>query len=62
MKYNENGEKIRKQKGNFKMLEAFELFKIDNPNDKIGFSKFTASRPLECILARSTHGIHAACV
>lgn len=63
-KYDEKGErqKIPRRLVLMNLLEAFELFKEEYPNDKIGFSKFAALRPIECVLAGSTHGIHTTCV
>lgn len=42
--------------------EAYALFKEENPNAKIGFSKFASLRPPEVILALSTGGTHSTCV
>lgn len=62
--YDENGESVKVQRRLILMniREAYELLKIQNPNDKIGFSKFAAVRPKECVLANATHGIHTTCV
>lgn len=63
-KYDENGtvEKVQRRLVLMNLREAFELFKSENPNDKIGFSKFASLRPPECVLAGSTHGVHTTCV
>lgn len=63
-KYNEQGEKIKKQRRLVLMnlKEAFEIFKSDFPDHKIKFSKFASIRPIECVLAGSTYGIHTTCV
>lgn len=62
--YDENGEKVKVQRRLILMnlREAYEMFKIQNQNEKIGFSKFASLRPPECVLANSTHGIHTTCV
>lgn len=62
--YKENGERLRLQRRLVLMNlhEAYMLFKSKHPNDKIGFSKFAALRPPECVLANSAHGIHTTCV
>lgn len=61
---NENGvkEKVQRRLVMMNLNEAFEQFKIENPEKKIGFSKFAELRPKECILAGQTHGIHVVCV
>jgi hypothetical protein len=43
------------------LKEAFQQFKEQNPETKIGFSKFAELRPKECILAGDS-GTHAVCV
>lgn len=55
-------EKIQRRLILVDLKEAFELFKTENPELKIGFSKFADVRPEECVLAGSTHGIHTTCV
>lgn len=59
-----NGEKVKIQRRLILMNlnEAFQIFKTENPEHKIGFSKFAAVRPKQCVLAGSTHGIHTTCV
>lgn len=63
-KYSECGvvEKVQKRLILMNLREAFELFKSENINDKIGFSKFASLRPPEYILAGSAHGVHTTCV
>lgn len=41
--------------------EAYVEFKKENPEIKVGFSKFASLRPKQCILADS-HGTHIVCV
>lgn len=62
--YDENGQRIKMQRRLIllNLREAYEVFKTENPNDKIGFSKFCSVRPPECVLASATHGIHTTCV
>ena len=43
------------------LKEAYEQFKMHNPEVKIGFSKFAELRPKECILAGAA-GTHSVCV
>jgi len=43
------------------LREAHELFKKDNPEIKVGLSKFCELRPKWCILPTSA-GIHNVCV
>lgn len=61
---NENGvkEKVQRRLVMMNLNEAFEQFKIENPEKQIGFSKFAELRPKECVLAGQTHGIHVVCV
>lgn len=64
VRYNENMEKVTIQRRLVLMNlnEAYQLFKTENPNEKIGFSKFAAIRPPECTLALETYGTHTTCV
>lgn len=64
VKFKENGEKSGAQCRLIllNLKEAYELFKKDNIQDKIGFSKFASLRPPECVLAGSTYGVHVTCV
>lgn len=64
VKHDKNGERqqIQRRLVMMNLHEAFQMFKRDYPNDKIGFSKFAEIRPRECVLAGSTHGIHTTCV
>lgn len=59
----ENGVRVKRQKklvlGNLK--EIFEEFKVQNPDVKVGFSKFADLRPKHCVLAGSS-GTHSVCV
>ena len=41
--------------------ELYQSFKEDNPDLKVGFTKFSMLRPLNCILAGSS-GTHSVCV
>ena len=41
--------------------ELYVAFKKDNPNEKIGFSKFCSLRPKWCIIVGSS-GTHSVCV
>lgn len=61
------GEDGKRQKVQRKLImmdlkEAYVMFKAENPDHAIGFSKFASLRPGECVLAGSTHGIHRVCV
>lgn len=64
VRYNENMEKITIQRRLVLMNlnEAYQLFKEEFPNEKIGFSKFASIRPPECTLALETYGTHTTCV
>lgn len=44
------------------LREAYVLFKEQNQDVKIGFSKFAELRPRECILALENYGTHTVCV
>ena len=43
------------------IYEAFLLFEDENPNIKIGFSKFSEARPMNIVLPGAT-GTHVVCV
>lgn len=62
IKINGEYEKVQRRLILVNLNEAFEIFKQENPGDKIGFSKFASVKPEECVLAGSTHGIHTTCV
>lgn len=50
---------VQKQLMLINLREMHELFKTENENIKIGFSKFAELRPKNCILAgpKGTHGV-----
>ncbi|CAF4159905.1 unnamed protein product [Rotaria magnacalcarata] len=50
-----------KDKFHISTKEVYAIFKAQNPEYKIGFSKFAELRPKQCILAGSS-GTHAVCV
>ena len=60
----EDGEKVTKQRRLLlcNLSEAYNIFKRDNPNVNVGFTKFTTLRSKECILALNNHGTHSVCV
>ncbi|CAF2079971.1 unnamed protein product [Rotaria magnacalcarata] len=60
---NDKGEREHKQKHLIlcNLKEVYAIFKAQNPEYKIGFSKFAELRPKQCILAGSS-GTHAVCV
>lgn len=43
------------------LKELYELFKLENPDCKVGFSMFASLRPKNCVLAGSG-GTHTVCV
>ena len=43
------------------LRELYQLFKNKFPNEKVGFSKFAALRPKQCVLAGAS-GTHSVCV
>ena len=43
------------------MRELYAAYEQENPNDKVGFSKFCELRPKQCYLA-GAGGTHAVCV
>lgn len=59
----ENGSKVTKQRRMMlcNLSEAYYIFKQNNPNRKIGFSKFSILRPPNCVLGNSC-GTHTVCV
>ena len=58
-----DGVKVKEQKHLIlcNLWEAFNLFKENNPDVNIGFSKFCKLRPKECVLVGSS-GTHSVCV
>lgn len=54
-------EKLQKRLVLGSLTEIYELYKKDQSNPKIGFSRFAALRPRNCVLAGSA-GTHAVCV
>lgn len=64
MKRDKTGEKqkIQRRLVLMNLHEAYALFKEEYTEDKVGFSKFAALRPKECIVVGSAHGIHTTCV
>lgn len=43
------------------LKELFQHFRNENPDEKIGFSKFASLRPRNCVLAGAS-GTHTICV
>lgn len=60
----ENGDKtaIQRRMLLVNLNEAYQLFKANNIDVKMGFSKFAAIRPPECVLALEKYGTHTTCV
>ena len=59
----EDGKRVHKQKRLLlcNLLEAYNTFKANHPECKIGFSTFAQLRPRECVLAGAS-GTHSVCV
>lgn len=61
---NDNGEKLTEQRRLLLMnlKEAYKVFKEENNNCQLSFTKFTTLRPPQCILALDGAGTHNVCV